>query len=114
MEPAALSIFVWGIYVLGMGINLLTTPKLLAKIIRVEPPTDYWVFVAGLLAACLGVLYLYIGQLEITSLYTATLITRGIGFFSLHGIAISGKGPKQLHFFGMLDGISALWTFLVM
>ena len=62
MNVATLSIFIWGIYVLLIGLLLVFIPSKTLALCGQENPKDHWARVAGIIIISLGYFYLNAAQ----------------------------------------------------
>ncbi len=113
MRRAKLSLQVWVLYTLLLGIGLMLIPGTLLGIFQIEEPADSWVKVVGVLALVLTVLYSYIIKESSANMYEATVYGRGVAVAGLVGIAFAA-GPWQLALFAAVDAIGALWTYFAL
>ncbi len=62
MSGPGRSVFVFGCYMLALGLGLLLVPNLLLGLFGFPPSREVWIRVVGLLVLYLGVYYLYAGR----------------------------------------------------
>ena len=110
MNRAALTIFVWGIYVIGVGLGFLFIPNVILPLFGLPTTTEVWIHLTGLLAAIFGAYYIVCARNNLVPLFRATVPGRlvfaaGIGAFVLLDMA----GPSLL-LFGLLEIAGGLWT----
>jgi hypothetical protein len=110
MNRAALSIFVWGIYVIGVGLGFLLVPNVILPLFGLPTTTEVWIHLTGLLAAILGIYHIVCARNNLVPYFRATIPGRfafaaGIGAFVLLDMA----GPALL-LFGFLDIVGGMWT----
>lgn len=114
MTPAARSLQVFGLYLVGAGCLLMTVPGQLLAPIGLAVPTDVWVRVAGMLAAFIGIYYLVGARAELLSFMCASVWVRMSVFFVLGAFVAAGLAPLPLLVFGAIDLAAAAWTWLAL
>ena len=114
MDAPTLSIFIWGIYVLLMGVLLLFIPGKTLTLFGHEKPKDHWVRVIGIIALSLGYLYLNAAQHEVYSFYWASIYARVAGFIAFSGLVIFKIAKPKIILFGLIDALGAIWTLVTL
>ena len=76
MSRAAVSLFVFGIYLLVLGIVLLTVPNLFLAVFGLPPTTDVWIRVVGMLVDILGFYYVCAARAELQAFFEWTVSAR--------------------------------------
>ncbi len=114
MLSSALSIKVFGAYVVLTGAILLLAPDLMLGVLGLAPASDIWIRVLGALALVLGFYYWACGTAGATAFHEATIPGR-IAFFVLcAGLVLAADAPAVLLVFGAVDVLGAAWTFLAL
>ncbi|MDP3815987.1 hypothetical protein [Pseudomonas sp.] len=110
MSPSAKSVFVFGCYLLLLGIPLLLAPNLLLEVFGFPPTQEVWIRIVGLLVLYLGVYYVLAGRKEIRAFISATVPVRAsvLLFFSIF-VANAMVSPMLL-VLGLPDLLGAFWT----
>jgi len=112
MSKAALSLFVFGIYVIVLGVVLMVIPNVLLSIFDIPATTEVWVRVVGMLVFLLGYYYVRASrsEKEMISFYRWTVHARSsvIGFFIIF-VALGFVTPLLI-LFGVVDLLAAIWT----
>lgn len=110
MHPAALSIKVFGAYVVLNGVGLLVAPSLTLAPLGVAAPTEVWVRVLGALAIVLGYYYWSCATAGAVAFFHATV--RGRPLFAVLCVALifGFEAPMQLLIFAAVDLAGAAWT----
>jgi hypothetical protein len=110
MSKAAISIRVFGFYLLGLGAVLVAMPNLLLSLFFIPPTEEVWIRVVGVLAFNIGVYYLFASQAEARSAFRASILTRGLVFLAFVDFVLLGLAPAMLMAFGAVDLAGAVWT----
>ena len=114
MSAAALSIFVFGIYLIAIGFGFFTIPNVILPIFKFPKSNESWIRVLGWIVVVLGFYYVVASQNELTEFYRATIYGRFgilVGFSSL---VLMKKAKPMLILFGLVDAAGAIWTLLSM
>src|SRR5690349_15775653 len=84
MSGLARSIFVYSIYVLGLGATLLLIPNVPLRIFGLAEATEVWIRVCGMTGLFLGVIYLLSARNEVRDIVVASIVLRFavVGFFA--------------------------------
>jgi len=114
MNVATLSIFIWGIYVLLIGLLLVFIPSKTLALCGQENPKDHWVRVSGIIIISLGYFYLNAAQNEVYSFYQASIYARFAGLIGILGLTIFKMAKPRIIFFGIIDALGAIWTLLAL
>ena len=81
MSKAALSVFVFGLYVLLLGVLLVLVPNFVIGLFGVEPTTEVWIRVVGMVLFLVGIYYLVAARAELTALFRWTVPVRSSVIF---------------------------------
>jgi hypothetical protein len=114
MNPTTLSIFIWGIYVLLMGLLLVFIPGKTLVLCGQENPKDHWARIAGIIIISLGYFYLNAAQNEVYSFYQASIYVRFVGLIGFIGLAVFKMAKPRIIIFGIIDALGATWTLLTL
>ena len=76
MSKVARSVFVFGLYLVVLGIVLLVAPNFLLGIFFLPSATEVWVRVTGMLVLFLGFYYTQAARKELTDFFRWTLYPR--------------------------------------
>jgi hypothetical protein len=110
MSGAARSVFVYGIYVLGLGTTLLLIPNVPLKIFGLAEASEVWIRVSGMTVLFLGIFYLLAARNEVHDMFVASVFIRFavVGFFA--AFALLGYTTWNILLLTPLDIVFALWT----
>ncbi|MFO1329166.1 MAG: hypothetical protein U1F56_17535 [Rubrivivax sp.] len=109
-RPAARSLHVFGLYLLGAGLGLMLAPALLLAPLGLPAPADVWGRVAGLVVTVLGIYDVVAARAGLMPLVRASVPVRG-GVAALLSLAVViGLAPPPLLVFAAVDALGALWT----
>ena len=112
MSRAAMSVLVWGVYLIFAGLGFLLMPNFVLPLFRLPATTEAWVRVAGLLAAIVGMYYVNCARWNVVPFFRLTVAGRLLFMAGSIGLVASGLiGPSFL-LIGALDTLGAIWTWL--
>ncbi len=114
MSRAAKSLFVFGIYLCGLGLILLLVPNLILRVFGVPPTSEVWIRINGMFVLCLSFYYVLAARNELTSFIRWTVWTRIAVLFYFAAFVLLVSAPKALLLFGLIDLLAALWTWLAL
>ena len=114
MSNSARSMFVFGIYVLVLGITLLVAPNILLALFGLPATDQVWIRVVGMLLCLLAFYYIQAARNELAAFFRWTVYTRAsvIVFFIVF-VAL-GLAKPVLILFGGIDLLGAIWTALAL
>ena len=73
MSKSAISVFVFGLYLLVVGSVLILVPNLLLSLFAIPETSEVWIRVVGVVAAVLGYYYVQAARNELTAFFRATV-----------------------------------------
>ena len=114
MSQAAKSLFVFGIYLCGLGLLLVLVPNLILRVLRVPPTNEVWIRVNGMFVLCLSFYYVQTARNELTSFIRWTVWARVVVILFFAGFVLLASAPRALLLFGLIDLLSAMWTWLAL
>jgi hypothetical protein len=114
MSRAAVSVFVFSIYLYIMGVVLVVTPATLVRIFKFPEPDGLWIRVAGMLVIILGFYYSRAARAEFRPFFVWTVIVRTSVLLFFIAFVIAGIAPPALILFGVIDFAAAMWTFFAL
>ena len=110
MSKFAKSLFVFGIYMLVLGLTVVLAPNFLLSLFHVPTTNEVWIRVVGMLVLFLGIYDIVAAKGEHKLLITWSIPVRFsvIVFFAV--FVIAGLAPPILLLFGAIDSAAAIWT----
>ncbi len=114
MSRAAKSLFAFGIYLCALGLVLLFVPNLILQFFGVPPTGDVWIRINGMFVLCLSFYYIQTARNELTIFIRWTVWTRIAVIFYFAAFVLLVSAPKALLLFGLIDLLSAIWTWLAL
>ncbi len=115
MSPAAKSVFVFGLYLVVVGLGLLVAPNPFLMPLGFPPAADEsWLRVLGVLALCLAAYYCAAARANFPPFYRWTVFVRAGVFIVFGGLVLLKLAPAPLALLGAVDLAAALWTALAL
>ena len=106
------SITVFGIYLALSGLSFIFIPNIILPLFGFPTTTEVWIRVVGLLAAILGLYFLYGVRYQDRLFFRATVFARVVFCTGVILFAALGWGSPMLIVFGLIDLAGAAWTWL--
>lgn len=114
MEQAAKSLFVFGIYLCGLGLLLLLAPNLILPLFGAPTTNEVWIRVNGMFVLCLSYYYVQAARHGLTSFIRWTVWARAAVIIYFVAFVLLASAPKALLLFGLIDLLAAAWTWLAL
>lgn len=109
MSPAARTVHLFGLYLVGVGLVVTLLPDVLFDLLGVPTTDEPWIRLVGVVVLALSVYYLVAARHELDAIIRATVPGRvlvGISIIVL--VALWGYWTAAV--FGLVDIAAALWT----
>lgn len=110
MSRAAITVFVFGCYILINAVILLTAPNLMLSTLGLEPTREPWLRLLGLMTLALSAYYIQAAREGMTGFFRLTVWGRAIILVGTIVLASAGLVPLVIVTFGVIDGAGAVWT----
>jgi len=114
MSKSARSVFVFGLYLLVLGIVLLVVPNFLFGMFAIPSTTEVWIRVVGMLVLFLGFYYTQAARKEMTDFFRWTVYLRSTVIIFFVVFVLLDLVSSQLILFGVIDLLGAIWTGLAL
>ena len=114
MSNSARSVFVFGLYLVVLGIVLLVAPNFLLGMFFLPGTTEVWIRVVGMLLLFLGYYYLQAARSEMTGFFRWTVFVRPTVIIFFAAFVLLGLASPPLILFGVVDLLGAIWTGLAL
>lgn len=111
MSRAAKSLWVFGVYMLGLGWVLVLVPNLLLQVVGLPRTQEVWIRVIGVLVLILGCYDLQAARTELKPFFRCSVYVRVAVPFFFAIFAGLGMVKPVLIAFGAADFFAALWTY---
>ena len=110
MSNAAKSILVHGIYLLGLGVVMITIPNVPLKIFGLPETNEVWIRVVGMMSLVLGYYFVQSARKELTDFFRSTILTRSAAIVFFIIFVVLGFAPINLILLIAVDPIFIIWT----
>lgn len=114
MTRAARTIFVFGIYIVAMGVLLTFVPGPTVRPFGFPEPHEPWIRVLGVVALVLGSYYIQAARENVVAFFRWTLWGRSMVLAGAVALVVAGVAPPGLIVFGVIDAAGAVWTALAL
>lgn len=111
MNRAARSLFIFGIYLGALGVLLLFFPNVLLRSFGAPATNEVWIRVNGMFVICLAYFYIQAARYGVTAFIRWTVWARAAVIIYFVAFVLLAGAPKPLLLFGVIDLLSAFWTF---
>lgn len=110
MSKSALSLLVFGLYLVGMGVGFVIMPNLVLGLFGLPATSEVWIRVVGMLALLLAFYYVQSARHELRPMIEWSVPARIAAFLFFVLFVVAGWGSPILILFGAVDLLAALWT----
>ena len=110
MSKSARSVFVFGLYLVALGIVLLVLPNFLLGMFFLPSTTEVWIRVVGMLLLFLALYYIQAARKEMTDFFQWTVYVRATVILFFTAFVVLGFASPPLVLFGVVDLLGAIWT----
>jgi hypothetical protein len=114
MNKAGKSVFVFGLYLVVLGLMLVAAPNFLLAASGLPTTSEVWIHVVGVLVLYLAFYLIQTARKGLTDFFRWTIYTRStlVVFFAVFVLLSLAKPP--LIVFGVVDLLGAIWTGLAL
>lgn len=110
MSKAAKSVFVFGIYLILIGLGFLFIPNVQLGMFGFPATTEPWIRVVAVLLLILAYYYIQAARSEMTDLFRFTVHGRASVIVFFTAFVIFDLAQPMLIMFGVVDLLAAIWT----
>ncbi len=114
MNPSAISVFVFGIYLLFVGAGFLFIPNTILPLFKLPKTNEPWIRVMAILVALIGYYYLVAAHNDLIPIFWATVYGRFTVFVTFILLVLTKKASPPLILFGAVDAAGAVWTLITL
>jgi Kef-type K+ transport system membrane component KefB len=114
VKKARVSILVFGIYMVVVGLALLAIPNVLLSLFAYPATTEIWIRILGFVVVILGYYYLMAARFELTPFSRASVYGRPAVIVCFAALVLLGMAKRILVLFGVVDLLGAIWTGLAL
>lgn len=110
MTKSSTSLFVFGLYLLGMGVGLVVMPNIVLGMLNIPSTDEVWIRVLGVVTLVLAFYYIQAARTNLRSFYKWTVSARVAVFLFFTGFVLVGWIGPIMIMLGSVDLLGALWT----
>jgi hypothetical protein len=114
MSQAAKSLFVFGVYLCGLGLLLLLAPNLILPLFGAPTTDEVWIRINGMFVLCLSFYYVQAARHGLAVFIRWTVWARVAVMLCFAAFVLLVSAPKALLLFGLIDLLAASWTWLAL
>lgn len=114
MSSTAVSILVFGIYLIFVGAGFLFIPNIILPFFRFPKTDEPWIRVMAILVLIIALFYLVSACYDIPIIFRTTVYGRVFVFLSFGMLVLIKKVQPMLLLFGVVDALGAVWTLITL
>lgn len=108
------SVFVFGVYLIGLGGMLILSPNTLLELFEIAKTSEIWIRVLGTVVLYLGIYYILAAKGNCSGLIAISVPLRMTLIIFFAAFVIILDAPKVLILLACVDFMFALWTLLAL
>ncbi|MGB2927400.1 MAG: hypothetical protein WBB70_00655 [Desulfobacterales bacterium] len=112
MSKAARSLFVFGLYLIVIGLGFLVMPNLVLRLFGFPETSEPWIRVMAMLLLFLAYYYIFASRNEMTEFIRITVYVRASVILFFAAFVLLDLAQPMLLLFGAVDLVAAIWTWL--
>jgi hypothetical protein len=110
MSKAAISVLVFAIYLVVIGLGFLLAPNLVLGLFGFPDTSEVWIRVMAMLLLILAYYYIQAARNEMTGFFRFTVHGRASVIVFFVAFVVLGLAQPMLIGFGVVDLAAAIWT----
>lgn len=110
MGRAAMSFFVFGVYMTGVGVGLVLLPNPILGLVGIAETRDVWVRVVGVLAVVIGILDILVGRADLRIVMRWGVYLRSFAAAALVVFGAAKLVEPGILIFAAIDALSVAWA----
>ncbi|MEX2567854.1 MAG: hypothetical protein WD431_18040 [Cyclobacteriaceae bacterium] len=114
MSKSATSVFIYGVFYAFNGLMLLLVPNVLLNSLGIEPTSEVWIRLAGILLSAIAVYYILAAKYELIVIMKATAFIRFSILFFFTAFVLLQLVSSSIIIISVIDFLGGLWTFLML
>jgi hypothetical protein len=114
MSKSAISVFVFGIYLVVIGLGFLLIPNTVLGLFGLPTTTEPWIRVVAMLLLILSYYYIQTARNEDKAFFRFTVHGRASVIVFFVAFVLLKIAPLTLLLFGVVDLLAAIWTALAL
>jgi len=114
MSRAATTVFVYGVYLIFLGVTLILTPNTLLGILGIPPTTEVYIRILGAVVLGIALYYVAAARQEVVPFFRWTVWGRTLVLTALIVYVALKLTPAVLLVFSVVEALGATWTALAL
>jgi hypothetical protein len=114
MTPASKSVYYFGFYLALLAIILLAVPNTILELFQLQPTTEVWIRVLGVIVLNMGILYIFMAANNHVLFMTLSVYLRASVLLWFILFVALEMAPVRLIIFGLVDAAGAAWTYFAL
>jgi len=110
MSKAARSVFIFGIYLIVIGLGFLIIPNIVLRLFGFPETTEVWIRVMAMILLILSYYYIQAARNELTIFFKFTVHARSSVIIFFIVFVILNLAKPILIMFGVVDLVASFWT----
>jgi hypothetical protein len=110
MKKSSISLLVFALYLIGMGVGLVGMPNLLLGLLNLPATNEIWIRVLGVVTLVLAFYYIQASRTNLHVFAEWTVPARIGVFLFFTGFVVAGWVGPIMIVLGLVDVIGAAWT----
>ena len=110
MSKSARSVFLFSLYMFGLGTILVLVPNVLLGLFGLPETTEVWTRVVGMLVLILGFYYFQASKNNMKDFFQWSVYCRISVLIFFIAFVLLDFAPPVLILFGLIDAVAAFWT----
>jgi hypothetical protein len=114
MSKAARSLFVFSLYLFGLGLVILILPNTLLGLFGLPPTNEVWIRLVGMMLLILVPYYMQAVRHELLPIIQLSVYVRSSVILFFLALVSLGLASPLLILFGIIDLLGAIWTWVAL
>lgn len=114
MSAAAVSVLVFGVYIIIVGTGFSFIPNTILPLFKFPKTDEPWIRVMGIIVVVLGFYYIIAAQNDLVPFFWASIAGRFAILIGFSLLVIFKKVKPMLILFGIIDAAGAIWTLITL
>jgi hypothetical protein len=111
LSRSANSVFLYGVYIVILGLAFLLVPNLCLELMGIKTTTEVWIRVVGWFGIWLGIYYIVSARSESKAFIRTTVYGRPTFIVFLSLLVALGMIEPIILIIGVVDIVTAIWTY---
>lgn len=114
MSYSAKTLFVFGVYLIGLGLSLIIIPNFALSILLIPATEEVWIRVVGMLLLYLGIFDILAARAELRPFIVWSVPVRLSVIVFITIFVLTGLVSPMFMIIGVIDFVGAIWTWIAL